>query len=148
MGDSQMMLPWTILRKKSIKTELSSQNYVDPAYSRNKIWNIFGLHGDPWGAWQRPAGRTAGRTRDPQIHNKRQPSVVIIIVNLIEVWILYRTAFWKRKKWAIWNMFFFEIFRSWPRICLIPQGFWRAWRRLKTEIVSFIEGLPTLYRRT
>ncbi len=50
MSDFQMVLLWTILSKKSIKIELSSQNYVDPAYFRNKIWNIFGLYGDPWGA--------------------------------------------------------------------------------------------------
>ena len=34
-----------------MKIELPLQNYVDSAYARNKIWNIFGIHGDPWVAF-------------------------------------------------------------------------------------------------
>ena len=36
------------------------------------------------------------------------------------------------------GMFFHDSrIKTWPRIDLIPNGFWRAWRRLKTEIASF-----------
>ncbi len=68
MGGFQMTLLWAILSKKNMKTELSSQNYVDPAYSQLKIWNIFWFYTISKKALHRPAVREC-----PPTYNKRQP---------------------------------------------------------------------------
>ncbi len=70
--DFQMMLLWAFSSKNNVKTELSSQNYVDPAYFQLKISNIFGLHMTSKKALHRPAVRPAV-LEYPPTYNKRQP---------------------------------------------------------------------------
>ena len=63
-----------ISREKNVKIELSVQNNVDPRiFVRHRSLDLdhleVTLERDA-----RPAGRPNGRTRDTQIHTKRQPN--------------------------------------------------------------------------